>query len=132
MESYWPIYILLPANKLISNKRQATLQEIYIFQQQIGSIIYTAVVIQADTAYTVNLLSRFLLNLLQKYLEAADYCLVYLDTYKTLAIQYSNQPNQITVRPRVFSCSSDTAFADNTDCKSSYRYLFKLYRRPIV
>ena len=134
MESHRPTYTPLPANKLIPNEGQATLQEIHAFQQRIGSIMYAAVVTRADTAYAVNLLSRFLLNPSQKYLEAADHCLVYLDTYKTLAIQYSEQPNQnITLeKPKTFSCYSNTAFADNTDCKSSYGYLFKLYGGPIA
>jgi hypothetical protein len=135
LESRRPIYTPLPADKLIPNKgQQATQQEIHAFQQRIGSIMYTAVVTQADTAYTVNLLSRFLLNPSQKHLEAADHCLAYLDTYRTLAIQYSDLPNQdkTTTGPRVFHCSSDTAFADNSDRKSSYRYVFKLYGGPIA
>jgi hypothetical protein len=95
--------------------------------------MYTAVVTQADTVYTVNLLSQFLLNPSQKHLEAADYCLAYLDTYQILAIQYLDLPNQdIGNKPKAFSCSSDAAFADNSDRKSSYRYLFKLYRGPIA
>jgi hypothetical protein len=133
LESYRPTYILLPADKLIPKKgQQAIQQEIYIFQQRIGSIMYTAVVTQADTAYTVNLLSRFLLNLSQKHLEAADYCLAYLDTNRTLAIQYSDLPNQDKSVGRIFSCSSNTVFADNSDQKSLYRYVFKLYRGPIA
>jgi hypothetical protein len=119
---------------LIPNKGQAILQEIQAFQQRIGSIMYAAVVTQADTAYTVNLLSRFLLNPSQKHLEAADYCLAYLDTYRTLAIQYSDLSNRdkTTTGSRVLYCSSDASFADNSDWKSLYGYVFKLYRGPIV
>jgi hypothetical protein len=136
LESHRPTYTPLPANKLIPNEGQATLQEIYAFQQRIGSIMYAAVVTRADTAYAVNLLSRFLLNPSQKHLEAADHCIAYLNTYRTLAIQYSdlNLSNQDTnaTGPRVFYCSSDAAFADNPDRKSSYGYLFKLYGGPIA
>lgn len=134
LESHRPIYTPLPANKLIPNEGQATLQEIHAFQQRVGSIMYAAVVTRADTAYAVNLLSRFLLNPSYKHLEAADHCLAYLNTYRTLAIQYSDQPNQDTdtTGPKVFCCSSDAAFADNPDRKSSYGYLFKLYGGPIA
>jgi hypothetical protein len=134
LESHRPIYTPLPADKLISNEGQAIQQEIHAFQQRIGSIMYAAVVTRADTAYAVNLLSRFLLNPSKKHLEAADHCLAYLDTYRTLAIQYSDLPNQdkTTTGPRVFHCSSNAAFADNSDRKSSYGYVFKLYRGPIV
>jgi hypothetical protein len=96
--------------------------------------MYTAVVTRADTAYAVNLLSRFLLNLSQKHLEAADHCLAYLDTYRTLAIQYLDLSEKVTAvnEPKVFSCSSDAAFTDNSDRKSSYGYVFKLYGGPIT
>jgi len=49
--------------------------------------------------------------------------MAYLDTFRTLAIEYSDQPNDF----RIFHCSSDAAFADNPDRKSSQGYLFKLY-----
>ena len=33
---------------------------------------------------------------------------------------------------KVFECSSDAAFADNPDRKSSFGYLFKLFGGPIA
>ena len=81
-------------------------------------------------------------------MDAANHCLAYLDTFRTLAIQYSDQsdqlraeskplrtdtgPKQAENEPKVFFCSSDAAFADNPDRKSSYRYLFKLYGGAIA
>jgi hypothetical protein len=90
--------------------------------------MYAAIVTRAEVAYAVNTLSRFLLNPSQKHLDAADHCLAYLDTYRTLAIEYSDLPND----PQVFHCSSDAAFADNPDRKSSQGYLFKLYGGAIA
>jgi len=124
----------LPFGRLIPNEGQATPQQIYAYQQRIGSIIYAAVVTRADVAFAVNQLSRFLLNPSQRHLEAADHCLAYLDTYRTLAIQFSDLSDleSTEIQPKIFYCSSDAAFADNTDRKSSSGYLFKLYGGAIA
>ena len=129
LEIHRPTYTPLPAEKLIPNDGQATLQQIYAFQQRIGSIMYAAIVTRPDAAYAVNLLSRFLLNPSQKHLDAANHCLAYLDTFRTLAIKYSKTNKD---ELRIFHCSSDAAFADNPDRKSSNGYLFKLYGSPIA
>ena len=73
-----------------------------------------------------------MLNPSQRHLEAADHCLAYLDTFRTLAIQYSRQLDANTDDFRVFHCSSDAAFADLPDRKSSYGYVFKLYGGAIT
>ena len=74
--------------------------------------MYAAVVTRADAAYTVNILSQFLLNLSPRHIEAANHCLAYLDTRRTLAIEYSGSlMNDMCI----FHCSSDAAFADNPD-----------------
>src|SRR5579871_4566938 len=85
--------------------------------------MYAVIVTRADIAYAVNTLSRFLLNPSQQHLNAVNHYMAYLDTFRTLAIEYSDQPNDF----RIFHCSSDAAFADNPDRKSSQGYLFKLY-----
>ena len=44
LEAYCFIHTPLPFKRLIPNEEQATLQQIYAYQQRIGSIIYAAVV----------------------------------------------------------------------------------------
>src|SRR2546429_3447719 len=61
LESHQPVFTPLPADKLIPNDSMAAPQQIYAFQQCVGSIMYAAVVTRADAAYAVNILSRFLL-----------------------------------------------------------------------
>ena len=112
LESHQPVFTPLPANKLIPNNGIAIPQQIYAFQQHVGSIMYAAVVTRADAAYAINILFRFLLNLSLHHIEAADHCLAYLDTHRTLAIEYSGS---LMNDMRIFHCSSDTAFADNPD-----------------
>ena len=58
-----------------------------------------------------------------------DHILSYLDTYRALAIEFSDL--LATPEITVFLCSSNAAFADNADWKSSYGFLFKLFRDPI-
>ena len=57
------------------------------------------------------------------------HCLAYLDTTSVLGIVYYY--NNL-VAAKVFECSSDAAFADNLDRKSSHGYLFKLFGGPIA
>ena len=129
LESHRPVFTPLPADKLIPNDGMAAPQQIYAFQQRVGSIMYAAVVTRADAAYAVNILSRFLLNPSPRHIEAADHCLAYLDTRRTLAIEYSGS---LMNDMRIFHCSSDAVFADNPDQKSSHGYLFKLYGGAIA
>ena len=90
--------------------------------------MYAVTVTRTDIAYTANILSRFLLNPSQQHINAADHYLAYLDTYRTLAIEFSDISNNF----RVFHYSSDAAFADNPNYKSSQGYLFKLYSGAIT
>ena len=91
--------------------------------------MYAAVATRLDIAKAVNKLSQFLLNPSQQHLDAVDHILSYLDTHRALAIEFSDL--SATPEIAVFLCSSDTAFADNADRKSSYGFLFKLFGGPI-
>ena len=91
--------------------------------------MYTAVATRLDIAKAVNKLSQFLLNPSQQHLDAVDHILSYLDTHRALAIEFLDL--SATPEIAVFLCSSDAAFADNADWKSSYGFLFKLFGGPI-
>ena len=62
-------------------------------------------------------------------MDTIDYILSYLDTHRALAIEFSDL--SATPEIAVVLCSSNAAFADNTDRKSSYGFLFKLFGGPI-
>ena len=91
--------------------------------------MYAAVAIRLDIAKAVNKLQQFLLNPSQQYLDAVDHILSYLDTHRALAIEFSDL--SATPEIAVFLYLSDAAFVDNADWKSSYGFLFKLFRGPI-
>ncbi|KAF3761682.1 hypothetical protein M406DRAFT_265518 [Cryphonectria parasitica EP155] len=61
----------MPLNlgKLIKWKEEALKNQIKKYQEKIGSILYTAIMIRLDIAFAYTLLSRFLTNLEPKYLE---------------------------------------------------------------
>ena len=53
-------------------------------------------------------------------MEAVDRAITYLYDTRTLAIEYGPDQDQ---KSEVFTCASNTAFADNEDRKSSDAYL---------
>jgi hypothetical protein len=106
------------------NPEQATPQEIHLFQQKIGSLLYATVITRPDVARTANKLSEYLMNPSPAHHQAVDRAIQYLYGTKSLAIEFSRDAD-------AFLCASDAAFADNADRKSTEGYLFKLFGGPI-
>jgi hypothetical protein len=107
---------------------QASPKEVHLYQQKIGSLLYTTTITRPDIAKTASKLSEFLLNPSPRHMEAVDRAIAYLYGTRTLAIEYGPDRDQ---KPEVFTCASDAAFADNQDRKSSDGYLFKLFGGPV-
>jgi hypothetical protein len=53
---------LLPGYKLEKNKGQASKAQIKDYQRRVKSVLYTAIIIRPNVAYTAAQLSRFLIN----------------------------------------------------------------------
>ena len=120
-------YTPMDTNELLPNKGQATPQEIYAYQQRIGSINFAAVTTRPDIAKACSKLSEFLQNPSSLHLSATNRVLGYLLRTKFLALEYSQSS-----QARTFLCASDAAFADNSqDRRSSDGYVFTLYGGPI-
>ena len=91
-----------------------------MFQRKIESILYTIMITWSDTAHTASKLSEYLQNPLLQHQQAADQAIIYLNTIYNLSIKFSANPTKL-----VFTCTSDTAFADNFPlCYSTEGYLF--------
>lgn len=101
-------------------------QRIYGYQQRIGSILYAAIITRPDIAFACSQLSRFLLNPGQKHVDAADRVIAYLAGTKHYGIEYG-QHRTISPSGEIFICSSDAAFADNPDRKSTEGYHCTLF-----
>jgi hypothetical protein len=118
--------------ELVPYVGQATPQEIYAYQQRVGSLNFAAVITRPDIAYTTSKLSEFLQNPSLKHLAAADQAISYLNRTKTLAIQYTiDTASTGTESQQIFLAASDAAFADDKETRrSTGGYLFKLFSGP--
>ena len=101
-----------------------SLQQTCLYQQKVGSILYTAIITRPDVVKTVSKLSEFLQNPSSCHHAAADQVISYLYGTKGLAIEFSADTDEANI----FACSSDTVFADDKETRcSSEGYLFKLF-----
>ncbi|KAJ3454849.1 hypothetical protein MRS44_013449 [Fusarium solani] len=99
---------------------RASLSSIRRYQRKIGSILYAAVITRPDVAFAASRLARFNANPGPEHHAAADQVLLYLESTKTLALQFGGAD--------LFTVASDASFADNTlDRKSSQAYIMKLF-----
>jgi hypothetical protein len=106
------------------NSEVATPQDIHLFQQKVGSLLYATTITRPDAARAANKLSEFLKNPSKKHLDAVDRAIQYLHATKNHAIEFSRDS-------QTFLVASDAAFADNFDRKSTEGYLFLLFGGPI-
>jgi hypothetical protein len=132
LEYHKPASTPLPMEELVPHVGQATPQEIYAYQQRVGSLNFAAVITRPDIAYSTSKLSEFLQNPSPKHLAAADQAISYLNGTKTLAIQYATDTASTgTESQQIFLAASDAAFADDKETRrSTGGYLFKLFGGP--
>lgn len=110
---------------MTKNEEQATLQDIYAYQQRVGSINFSAITTRPDTAFAASKLAEFNSNPSTYHMSQADRVLEYLAHTKNYAIVYYGQAIHSDT---IFLASSDASFADDLDTRqSSHGYCFKLY-----
>jgi Reverse transcriptase (RNA-dependent DNA polymerase) len=116
-------YTPISTSELLPNEGTATAQQIYAYQQRVGSLNFASVISRPDISFTVSKLSQFLRNPSSIHLKAANRAISYLYRTRTYAIEFSGHPGS-----DIFVCSSDASFADDpTNRRSSDGYLFQLY-----
>src|SRR5271156_1321241 len=117
----------LATEELIPNTKQATAQEIYLYQRKVGSLLYATTITRPDAARAANKLSEFLSNPPPRHQEAVDRAISYLNGTHTMAIEFSASDSR-----QVFTCASDTPFVDDPVTRySTEGHLFKLFGSPI-
>ncbi|RDL36452.1 uncharacterized protein BP5553_05804 [Venustampulla echinocandica] len=115
----------LPTGELGPYTGQATPQQIFAYQQKVGSINYASVITRADVAKAISRLAEFQLNPGPKHIAAADHLLQYLEGSKGLAIEFNGNATQ---SKELFSAWSDAAYGDNPTTRySSNGFCFKLF-----
>jgi len=135
-----PTPLSATTRELVPYTGQATNQEIYAYQQRIGSEVYPGVITRPDIAAPVSQLGSFLTNPSPLHLEQANNVIAYLRDTKYLCIEYSGRAphtlidtiNSRTDYDTVFKAASDAAYADDPATRrSSEGYIFMLYGGPI-
>ena len=88
----------MPQNAILqgTDETPATKEEIKLYQQIIGSVMYAMVVSRPDIAYTVGALARHVQNPQKEYWNAVWHLLRYLNTMKVLGITYQGTPTPIS------------------------------------
>lgn len=133
-KSTWTPY---PTRHLPKHTGQASPQEIFSYQQKVGSINFAATITPADIAKAVSLLSENLQNPSSDHQDAANQVIRYLWTTKYYSIEYST--NHMNARDAFvksyvddFNCSGDASFGDDPITRrSSQGYVFSLFGGPI-
>ena len=124
MESATGKATLMETNRtqiLTANIKQASEEDIKLFQSIIGSLMYAMIQTRPDIAFAVCFLSRFLSNLTTAHIQAAYRVLRYLRHTKTLGVTYHG-------KEKGFKGCSDSDWGADIDTRSSTsRYLFFLY-----
>jgi len=120
----WP-HTPLPNEQLLPFDGQASKQDIYRYQQLVGSLNYAAVITRPDVAFAATKLSEHLRNPSPRHLELGMRTIRYLAGTKHLSICYDGQP---ATNKSTCSAYSDSSYADDTQTRqSSQGYVFLLF-----
>ncbi|SLM34863.1 Ribonuclease H-like domain [Lasallia pustulata] len=114
----------LPVEEFSKSTAQASAQDIYLYQQKIGSLNFAAVITRPDIAHATSTLSNFFKIPSPRHMELADRVLIYLAHTKEYAIEIN--PNSNTWK--VFNASSDASYGNDPDTPCSTQgYVFTLF-----
>lgn len=120
---------LPPDEPITQNPDQATDQDIYAFQQKVGSINYAAVHTRPDITHAASRLSEHLQNPSAQHLHLAQRVLEYISHTRSYALTFSGFTQSTK---DLFIASSDASFASDIDTRKSIQgFLFRLFGRAI-
>ena len=120
----------LPVDDLTQYVREdpASPEEIFAYQQRVGSALYAACLTRPDVARATAHLAEFSTSPHETHISAINRVIAYLKKTQTFAIEYSAPAPG---RP-VFEAFSDSAFADDSNTRrSSAGFLITLFGGPI-
>src|ERR1700712_1576571 len=104
----------LPYYELVKNTETATLKEVKEYQEKVGSVLYTAIMLRPDFAFAASQLSQFATNPSPSHIEAINWTIRFLWGSRFRAIVYSRRSplNELVI-------ASDTSFADDVETRRS-------------
>ncbi len=116
------------AHEIPKRKDPATKQEIKLFQELIGSILYTSIMIRPDVAYAAAYLSQHLTNPSIDHIKAARQVMRHLFLTRKHALTFGASNSAQALR-----IASDASFADDTFTRrSSQGYIVYLFGGPVI
>lgn len=119
----WTPSTPLPYKEFTPYTGQASKASIKAFQERIGSILYTAIMIRLDVAFAVSQLSKFLTNPSPDHMAAAVQVLRYLYAHRYLGIRYGQEHGA-----QALMIAGDASFADDVETRrSSHGYIMSLF-----
>ena len=115
----------LPGLQLVKSEGDpAPSSRIKEFQEKVGSLLYSGIMIRADVAYAAAQLSHFLTNPSDEHISAVNWAIMYLWGTRFLAIMYGGE----NVELQQLLIASDTSFADDpVTRRSSQGYIMMLF-----
>jgi reverse transcriptase-like protein len=134
----------LPLIPLQPHQMNATSDEIKLYQERIGAVLYLAVVSRPDIAYACSILAEQLQNPSPDHFKAFNHLLGYLRGTSNLAIEYSGEeeyarnPSYESLSldswmKQALRTSSDAAYGDcTTTRRSTQGMLITLFGGPIA
>jgi len=118
----------LPVLELCKYLGKADPKDVKRYQEKVGTLLYTAITIRPDMAFTTSQLSQFLTNPGPEHFAAVNWAIRYLYGTRFLAIEYSGELKDMNVM-----IASDASFADDPETRrSSQGYLFQLFGGAII
>jgi len=113
----------LPAGELRKHEGQATRAQIKEYQEKVGSVLYTAIMLRPDVAFAAAQLSHYLTNPSPEHMSAVNWTIRYLFGTRFLAIQYDAEHREMQLL-----IASDASFADDDESRrSSQGYTMSLF-----
>lgn len=103
---------------------KASNDQIYGYQQKIGSLNFAAVTTRTDISYSISKLSEFLQNLGPMHNHAAEHLLMYLASTKNYSLKFDGNIKT----PKILLTWSDSSYADDAETRdSSAGFCLQLY-----
>ncbi|KAG5742632.1 hypothetical protein H9Q70_014615, partial [Fusarium xylarioides] len=125
----WFPTIPIPVAKLSKREDQASPAYIKSYQEKVGSLLYTAVMVRPDVAFAVSQLSKYLTNLSEEHHKSVDQALRYLYVTRDFTIAYRGNHD----KTQALHIASDASFADNKETRrSSQGYLITLFSGAVM
>jgi hypothetical protein len=101
---------LLPGIDFRRYSSQAHPYQIKVYQEKVGLLLYTAIIIRPDIAFAALVLFQFLTNPAPEHFIAIDWALRYLFGIRFLAIQYNREYREVQLQ-----IASDALYIDDLD-----------------